>query len=140
MPRFLLLLRANHASESGRLPTDSELKEMGSFNASLQSIEGEILGADGLQLSARGARVVFPSPSPPTKSEKKADEPAPAGEITVTPGPFPCQTEGDSGRVVSGFWIIRARNMEDVVEWVKKAPVETEIEIRPIIELSEIGK
>ena len=52
----------------------------------------------------------------------------------MTPGPFPCEGEN---RVVCGFWIIAAGDLEEAVQWARKAPVGTEVEVRRVHEMGE---
>jgi len=54
----------------------------------------------------------------------------------VIDGPFP-----ETKELVAGYWIWKVRSMNEAVEWLKKAPfgAGTEVEIRPIFELDELG-
>ena len=53
--RYMLLLKATADTESGRMPTDQELTEMGQFNEKLVNA-GVMLAGEGLHASADGAR------------------------------------------------------------------------------------
>ena len=47
------------------------------------------------------------------------------------------------GEQVSGFWIWEVKDMDQAVEWLKKAPnpmlSRSEVEIRPIFEYEDFG-
>jgi hypothetical protein len=52
------------------------------------------------------------------------------GETTVTDGPF-----AETKEQLMGFWIIEAANLDEALEWTKKAPLqEAAIEVRPLVE------
>ena len=54
--RFMILVRANKDSETGVLPDEKILSEMGAYNETLVKA-GALLAAEGLQASSKGARV-----------------------------------------------------------------------------------
>ena len=56
--RFMILVKANKESEAGVMPGKELLAAMGTFNEELIRA-GVLLAADGLQRSAKGARVRF---------------------------------------------------------------------------------
>ena len=74
---------------------------MGAYNEELVKA-GVMLAGEGLLASSKGARVRF-----------DAD-----GSTTVIDGPF-----AETKELVAGFWILEVSSREEVVEWVKKAPV-----------------
>ncbi len=85
-----------------------------------------LLDLSGLHPSAEGVRVKFSG-----------------GETTVVHGPFAGAKE-----TVAGYWILQVKSMDEAVEWAKRLPVEaaehesgqeSEIEIRRIFELEELG-
>jgi hypothetical protein len=81
---------------------------------------GVLQGAEGLRPSAEGVRLRFS-----------------AGRRTVTRGPF----DGGSG-LVAGFTILRARSLDDAIEWATRqadAAGDVEIDIRPVNEPWDIG-
>jgi hypothetical protein len=118
--RFMLLVRATPASESGKLPDPKILAEMGKFNEDLVKA-GVLLAAEGLQPSSKGARVRFSGHN-----------------RTVIDGPFT-----ETKELIAGFWIIQVRSKEEAIEWVKRCPnpfeEESEIEIRKIFEAEDFG-
>ena len=76
---------------------------------------------EGLQPSAMGERVAFEG-----ASRKVMDR------------PFPVTSE-----LVAGFWIWEVKDMDEVVEWVRRCPNPMpgpgEIEIRPVFDASDFG-
>jgi hypothetical protein len=83
---------------------------------------GVLVGADGLHLSSKGARVKFSK-----------------GKPSVTDGPFTEVKE-----LIAGFTMIQAKSKEEAIEWVKRWPAldadgEVEIEIRQVFEADDFG-
>lgn len=115
--RFMLLVKANEDSEAGRLPTEAQLAEMGRFNEELAAA-GVLLAGEGLQPSAKGARVRFSGRTP-----------------MVVDGPFP-----ETRELVAGFWILRLDSLAEAVAWAKRVPFdEGEIEIRQVFESEDFA-
>lgn len=121
--RFMILVKATKDSEAGALPDLKMIEEMGKFNEELIKA-GVLLDADGLQSTAKGARVTF--------SGK---------ERTVSRGPF---HPADVSELVAGFWLWELNSMEEAIEWVKRCPNpmpgDSVIEIRPIIDEAEFAE
>jgi hypothetical protein len=111
----MVMVKGNEMSESGALPDEKILGEMGKFNEELVKA-GVLLAGDGLHPSSKGARVRF-------KGNAR----------TVVDGPF-----AESKELIAGFWIFQVKSREEAIEWVKRAPNpfpgESEIEIRQIYE------
>jgi len=81
-----------------------------------------MLDGNGLQSSAKGARVSFSGP-----------------RRTVIDGPF-----AETKELIAGFWLLQVKSMDEAVEWVKRAPnpmpgTEPELEIRPVFENEDFG-
>jgi hypothetical protein len=119
--RFMVIVKATAESEKvGALPDPQLLLEMGKFNEEL-SKAGVLLAADGLQPSARGARVHFSGKS-----------------RTVVDGPFT-----ETKELVAGFWIWQVKSLAEAIEWVKRCPNphagDSEIEIRQIFEMEDFA-
>ena len=117
--RFMVMVKATADSEAGQLPSTEMLEEMGRYNDELTKA-GILLAADGLQSSAKGARVRFEGDS-----------------RTVVDGPFT-----ESKELVAGFWILEVTSRDEVIEWVKRCPNPMpgqvgEIEIRQIFEAED---
>ncbi len=117
--RFMLIVRADKHSESGALPDEKLLTEMGKFNEEMAKA-GVMLTGEGLHPSSKGARVKFS-----------------AAQRTVVDGPFPVR------EVIAGFWLIKVKSREEAIEWVKRCPNpmpgESEIEIRQVFEAEDFG-
>ncbi len=56
--RFMVIVKASKDSEAGVMPSQKLLEEMGKFNEDLAKA-GVLLAGEGLQASAKGARVKF---------------------------------------------------------------------------------
>ena len=56
--RFMVMVRATRDSESSRMPDEKLLAAMGKFNEDLVNA-GIMLAGEGLQPSAKGARIKF---------------------------------------------------------------------------------
>jgi hypothetical protein len=118
--RCIVMVKATHASETGVMPSEKLLTDMGRFNEELVKA-GIMLAAEGLQPSSKGARVKF------SGSQRR-----------VIDGPF-----AETKELVAGFWLWQVKSMEDAIEWVKRCPNpfdgESEIEIRQVFEADDFG-
>ena len=116
--RFMVLVKADKASEAGVLPDERLLTEMGKFNEELVKA-GVMLAGEGLQPSSKGARVRFDG-----------------GKKTVTDGPFT-----EAKELIAGFWLWEVKSKEEAIEWLKRAPFDqTEVEIRQVFESEDFGE
>ena len=116
--RFMVIVKAGANSEAGDLPTERELTEMGQYNEELAKA-GVVLAMEGLRSSALGKRVRF-------SGDKR----------TVIDGPF-----AETKELVAGFWLWQCRDMDEAVEWAKRAPFHTdELEIRQVAESEDFGE
>jgi len=115
--RFMVLVKADENSESGVLPDQKILTEMGKFNEELVKA-GVMLAGEGLHPSSRGARVKFTG-----------------GKRTVTDGPFT-----EAKELIAGFWLWQVKSKEEAIEWLKRAPFDqTEVEIRQLYETADFA-
>jgi hypothetical protein len=119
--KFMLLVKASEKSEAGVMPTTEQFAEMGKFNEALVNA-GVLLAGEGLQSSAKGARIEF-------DGDKK----------TVVDGPFT-----ETKELVAGFWIIQVRSKEEAVQWAMRAPNphfggRTNIEVRQVFTAADFG-
>ena len=114
--RFMLIVKATKDSEAGILPSTELLAAMGKYNEELVKA-GVLLAGEGLQSSAKGARVVF-------KGDKR----------TVVDGPF-----AETKELIAGFWLIQVKSKEEAIEWASRCPAsDTEvIEVRQVQEFTD---
>jgi len=116
--RFMVIVKANKDSEAGVLPDQKILADMGKFNEELVKA-GVMLAGEGLQASAKGARVRFDGPS----------------KRTVIDGPF-----AETKELVAGFWLWQVKSKQEAIEWLKRAPFqEGEVELRQVFETEDFG-
>lgn len=120
--RFMVIVKASQDSEAGVLPTPDEFETMGKFNEELVDA-GVLLAADGLQSSAKGARIYF-------EGDKR----------TVVDGPF-----AETKELIAGYWLVEMKSLEECVEWFRRCPcpspgVQTNIEIRRVFEAEDFGE
>jgi hypothetical protein len=119
--KVMVIVKASPESESGALPDETLLTEMGNFNEQLVKA-GIMRAGEGLHPSKEGKRVRFSGTS-----------------RTVYDGPFT-----ETKELVAGFWIWEVQSMAEAVEWVKRCPnphkSESEIEIRQIFTADEFGE
>jgi len=120
--RFMIMVRANADSEAGVMPKDKLIAEMAAYHEELAKA-GALVGASGLQPSSKGWRIRY--------SRTKR---------TVVDGPF-----AEAKELIAGYTIIEAKSREEAMEWTRRFPNpfpearESEIEVRPIMELEELG-
>jgi hypothetical protein len=119
--RFMVIVKATKSSETGALPSEELLAEMGKYNEELAKA-GVLLAGEGLRPSSKGARVRF-------AGEKR----------TVIEGPF-----AETKELVAGFWLWKCASLQEAIEWVKRCPnpmpgEEAEIEIRQVFEAEDFG-
>ena len=108
-------------SESGVMPDTKLLAQMGKFNEELAEA-GVMLEGEGLHPSSKGKRVRF-------KGDKRE----------IIDGPF-----DNPNSLLAGYWIWQVQSIDQALSWVKRIPnptdAETEIEIRPIMEIQDLGE
>ena len=116
--RFMVLLKSNPETESGALPSEEILNEMGRYNAEMAKA-GVLLAGEGLHPSSKGARVKL-------SGDKR----------TVVDGPFT-----EAKELIAGFWLLQVKSRDEAIEWVKRCPnplgQEAEIEIRQVLEADD---
>ena len=113
--QFVILLKSDSSAETGFIPDAKVLDAMGKWNDDAVAA-GVMLAGEGLQPSARGARVKFSK-----------------GKPSVVDGPFT-----EAKELVAGFWLIQVSSKDDAIEWVKNYPYpiagEGEVEIRQVLQ------
>jgi hypothetical protein len=119
--RVMVLVKATKESESGEMPSQELLTEMGRFNEELVKA-GVMLAGEGLHPSSKGARIQF-------SGDKR----------TVIDGPF-----AETKELVAGYWLWQVRSMDEAIEWAKRCPNPMEqggvLEIRPVFEAEDFGE
>jgi hypothetical protein len=117
MGKYVVFVHASAESESGKMPTTEEFKEMGAFNEELVKA-GVMVTGEGLQRSAQAKRVTYNT----------------SGSDGVENGPFPLDN------LVAGYWVLKLNSMEEAVEWMKKAPFkEGSVTIRKVMDEEDFG-
>jgi hypothetical protein len=123
--RVTVMVKSTKESEAGIVWEDRKLMtkvmaEMGKINEELVKA-GVLLAAEGLQPSSKGVRVRF-------SGDKR----------TVIDGPFT-----ETKELVAGFSLWEVKSMEEAIEWVKRypncMPGDSEVEIRPVIDMADFG-
>jgi hypothetical protein len=97
--KFMMILKADATTESGAMPTETDLLAMGKYNQSLIDA-GVMLAGEGLHPSSAGARVYF---------EK--------GQRRVVDGPF-----AETKELIAGFWMLQVKSKEEAIEWARRVP------------------
>jgi hypothetical protein len=117
--RFMVIMYPGPAAETGALPDEKSLAEMGKFNEELVKA-GVLLGGEGLHPSSKGARIRFPA----------------GGKPTVSDGPFT-----ESKEIVGGFWTIQVKSKQEAIEWMKRCPAMggEMLELRQVFEAEEFA-
>ena len=87
--RFMILIKADSNSESGAMPDERLLTEMGKFNEELVKA-GVMLAGEGLHPSSKGARVRFSG-----------------SKRTVIDGPFT-----ETKELIAGFWLWQMKSRD----------------------------
>jgi hypothetical protein len=119
----MIIVKATKESEAGTLPDEKLLADMGKFNEELAKA-GVLLAGEGLQSSAKGARVHFDG-----------------AKRTVVDGPF-----AETKELIAGFWLWKVNSLQEAIDWVKRSPNPfpnnpgSEIEIRQVFEAEDFGE
>ncbi|QBI20090.1 YciI family protein [Egibacter rhizosphaerae] len=115
--RFMIIRKADAATEAGELPTEDQMEAMTAYNEELLKA-GVLAGGEGLQPSSKGARVTFSGGTP-----------------SVVDGPFT-----ETKELIAGFTLIEVRSREEAIEWVKRWPEsDVELELRQVFAPEDFG-
>jgi hypothetical protein len=116
--RVMVMVPGDENSEAGVMPDEKLLADMGNFNEELVKA-GVMLAGEGLHPTSKAVRVRFDG-----------------DERTVVDGPFT-----ESKELIAGYWLWQVRDMDEAIEWIKRAPFGggTQIEIRPVFEMEDFG-
>jgi hypothetical protein len=123
--RFMLMLKSDAAAESGNLPTEAAMNQMGELMEELGR-SGALLSGEGLRPSREGARVRFSG-----------------GKRTVLDGPF-----SETKEMIAGYIMLQVPSLADAIAFAKRwlvIHVETgagieagELEVRQVFELDDL--
>ena len=115
--KFLVLVKATKDSEAGKFPDESLIMETMKLNEEMVKA-GVLLDAGGLWPSSQGKRIRL------------------EGETrSITDGPFT-----ETKELIGGYWMVQAKSIDEVVEWMKRFPLDKhggELEIRRLIDVGD---
>ena len=116
--RFMILVKADRASEAGEMPQQKIFAEMADYHEELAKA-GVLLDANGLHPTAKGWRIRYEG-----------------GKRSVIDGPF-----AETKELIAGYTIIQVKSREEALEWARRFPnphdEDCEIEIRQLFELED---
>jgi hypothetical protein len=117
----MVIVKATKNSETGVMPDERLLRDMGNYNEELVKA-GVMLAGEGLHPSSKGKRVRFSG-----------------SKRTVLDGPF-----SETKELIAGFWLWQVKSMDEAVEWAKRCPnpmpgEESDLEIRQVFETEEFA-
>jgi len=118
--RVMVIVKSDSQSESGVMPSEQMLREMGQFNEELVNA-GIMRAGEGLHPTSKAVRVTFNESGP-----------------DVTDGPF-----AETKEIIAGFWIWEVKSMDEAVAWAKRIPFPPtgeHVDIRPIFEADDFGE
>ena len=119
--RFMIIRKADEETEAGVMPGEELLTVMGTYMEEMGKA-GVLVAGEGLQPSAKGARVKFSR-----------------GKPKVFDGPF-----AEAKELIGGYLIVDVKSRDEAIEWAKRWPAadahgELELEIRQIFEAEDFG-
>ena len=114
MPQYLVAIHHPDGYD-GSLEGEEMMRDIDALNEEMQ--------ATGARFFAGGLRPV---------SDARSLRKQPDGKVLVTDGPYL-----ETKEHVGGFWILEAANLEEAVEWGRKAVVacRAPVEVRPFFEM-----
>jgi len=119
--RFMILVKADRASEAGEMPQQKIFAEMADYHEELAKA-GVLLDANGLRPTSAGWRIRYSG-----------------GKRSVIDGPF-----AESKELLAGYTIIQTKSREEAMEWAKRFPKpfdgDCEVEVRQMFELEDFGE
>jgi hypothetical protein len=116
--RWISIHKSTKDMEAGQLPPARVMEGMGPLIGDMVQ-KGVFLGGEGLRPSSLGVRLKFTN-----------------GTRTIEKGPL----QG-SNELVAAFSIVKAKSIEDAIEWATRfAPAgDAEIDVRPVTEYWDLG-
>ncbi|HHY51446.1 MAG TPA: YciI family protein [Alphaproteobacteria bacterium] len=117
--RFMIMVKEGETPPEGP-PSSEMIAAMGRLNQEMIEA-GVLLAMEGLLPSRFGRKVKF------TSRDRRQ----------TIDGPF-----SETKELIGGFWIIEAKDMDEVMGWVSKIPFENgeEIEIRRVAEIHDFER
>jgi hypothetical protein len=116
--KFLVLAKSTKSFEEGKYPDEKVIMETMKLHEEMVKA-GVLLDAGGLWPSSQGKRM------------------RPEGQTyKITDGPF-----AETKELIGGYWMMQAKSMDEVVEWMKRFPIDEhrgEIEIRRLFDVGEV--
>ena len=97
--KFMVMVKATKWSESGAMPNEKLLADMGKFNEELIKA-GVLVAAEGLDDPGQGVVVDYSGETP-----------------VVTDGPY-----GETKELFGGFYLLDVASKEEAVEWARRMP------------------
>ncbi len=118
--RFMMIVKASEESETGNMPSEALMAEMGEYNEKLAKA-GVLRDLAGLHPSSKAVRIRFSK-----------------GTTTVIDGPF-----AETKELIAGFWIIEVNSKKEAIEWAQQIPANfgpagSEIEIRQFMGMEDL--
>jgi hypothetical protein len=95
--RFIVMLKSDRVTESGAMPSEKVLTEMGALMEELVK-SGALLSGEGLKPTLRGARIQYSG-----------------SKRTVTDGPFT-----EAKELIAGFSLIQTKTRDEAVDFAKR--------------------
>lgn len=120
--RYMIIVKATHDSEAGKMPSEAQLSEMIGFHEEMARA-GILRDGSGLKPGSAGWRIEY--------SGRKT---------TVVDGPF-----AETKELVAGYTIIEVKSREEALEWTRRFPNPSidggkgEIEVREFFDLDNFG-
>jgi hypothetical protein len=109
----MIIRKADKNTEAGTMPSTELLAAMIKYNEEMVNA-GVMVAGEGLQPSAKGARISFAG-----------------GKPTVFDGPF-----AETKELIAGFTMIQVKSKQEAIEWVKRWPA---LELRQVFEAEDFG-
>lgn len=116
--RFMMLIYPGQKAESGAMPDQAAIAKMMQYNEELTKA-GVLLALDGLQPSAKGARISFSK-----------------GQPKVTDGPFT-----EAKEIIGGYWMIQVKSREEAIGWASRCPCgdDETLELRQVFDPADFA-
>ncbi|MSO41003.1 MAG: YciI family protein [Solirubrobacterales bacterium] len=122
MSKYMVSLIADESVIAAVTPEEMEtiVSEMNEFNGALEKA-GVVVGGDGL------------GPSSCARTLRYGEDGDVVVVVVVTDGPY-----AESKEQIAGYWIFECADLDEAVEWARKAPIRGGVtEVRAIVETAE---